>query len=144
MSTPERLVALLGIAFGAFSYSYVVGLMGNLFISDEIEYMIDLEKKKLAIEKFARREDAIGYIKDPCTGLTVEDKIKMQLDNQALYEDWQLMKIFQDFPISQTNEIMQLLIQKQTRAICFLNNKRPRFVRDLLNIIDPILFFEDE
>jgi hypothetical protein len=58
--------------------------MGNLFTSDEIEYMVDLEKKKLAIEKFARREDSIGYIKDTCTGLTVEDKIKMQLDNQAL------------------------------------------------------------
>jgi hypothetical protein len=43
-----------------------------------------MNKKKLAIEKFARREDSIGYIKDTCTGLTVEDKIKMQLDNQAL------------------------------------------------------------
>lgn len=52
--------------------------------NDEAEYLVNIQAKKDAIEKFARNEESIGITKDEVSGLTVEDKLMMQLDHMKL------------------------------------------------------------
>lgn len=51
---------------------------------EEAEFLANIDAKKDAIEKFARNEVSVGIIRDEVSGLTVEDKLLLQLDHMKL------------------------------------------------------------
>jgi hypothetical protein len=116
-------------------------LLGN----DQNEFLTDIQKKKDAIEKFARHEDKIGFDKDDVTGLTIEDKLMMQLEHKKLYEDWEILKVIENLPQVQTERIFKLIFEHETvKHIKYFEDKRPRFIQGMLSIMQPCIFFEDE
>lgn len=107
--------------------------------------MANIQNKIDAIAKSARHEELIGFEKDSITGLTVEDKLMMQLEHRRLYEDWEILKVIENLPQVQTEKILSLIIEDdEIKHIRYFKDKRPRFIHGMMSIMQPCIFFEDE
>lgn len=54
-----------------------------------------------------------------------------------------MLKIIEDLPHSQTDQIIHLIVEKQAR-IKYFHGKTTRFIHDIVKIMTPLIFFENE
>jgi hypothetical protein len=76
--------------------------------------------------------------------MTVEDKLQTQLDNKKNYEDWQILQAIEGLPNVQTLEIVKIIREKYTKNIVYLSEKRPKFLKDIISLFNPLVFFDNE